>query len=213
VTSDRALRVGLTGGIASGKSVVLDRLETLGAVTVDSDVLARGVLEPGTEGLSAVIARFGSAVLAPDGSLDRPALASIVFADDDARADLEAIVHPLVRVEVRRRFADAPADSIVVNGVPLLVEAGLVAEYDRVVVVEAPIETRIARLADSRGLTRAQSLARIAKQASDAERRAVAWRVITNDGTLAALQNQVDDVWRALQVERDRAREVARRMT
>ncbi|MGH8889127.1 MAG: dephospho-CoA kinase [Acidothermaceae bacterium] len=203
MSGERALRVGLTGGIASGKSAVLDRFEALGAVVIDSDVLARECVAPGTDGLAAVIARFGTAVLRPDGALDRSALAAVVFADDDARAALEAIVHPLVRAHVRRRFAAAPADSIVVNGVPLLVEAGLVSDYDVILVVEAPIDVRIARLAEARRLTRAESLARIDAQATDDERRAVAWRVITNDGTLAALHAQVDDVWRTLQAKRE----------
>lgn len=204
MANERAFRVGLTGGIASGKSLALDRLEALGALAVDSDLVAREVVEPGADGLAAVAARFGAAVLRPDGSLDRSALAAVVFADDEARGDLEAIVHPLVRAEVRRRFAQAPAGAIVVNAVPLLVEADLAADYDVVVVVEAPLEQRLARLANSRGLTREQALARVVAQASDDERRSIAWRIVTNGGSIAELWQQVDDVWRDLRTERDR---------
>jgi dephospho-CoA kinase len=193
-----ALRVGLTGGIASGKSVALSRFAELGAVTIDSDVLARAAIAPGTQGFSDVVKRFGAGVVRADGSLDRTQLGSIVFADVAARADLEAIVHPWVRAEVRRQFAEAPDDAIVINAVPLLVEAGLAGDYDRVVVVEAPLDAQLHRLAESRGLDREQALARIAAQASAEQRHAVAWRVIVNDGTRDDLRRKVDEVWRAL---------------
>lgn len=199
-----ALRVGLTGGIASGKSAALDRFAELGAVTIDSDVLARAAIVPGTQAFSDVVSRFGADIIGPDGAIDRGRLASIVFSDATARADLEAIVHPRVRAQVRRLFAQAPDQSIVVNAVPLLVEAGLVGDYDRIVVVEAPLELQVQRLADSRGMTRIQALARIAAQASADERRAVAWRVVVNDGALDHLRHQIDDIWRALQGERSR---------
>lgn len=193
-----ALRVGLTGGIASGKSAALSRFAEVGAVTIDSDVLARAAIAPGTQGFSDVVKRFGAGVIRADGSLDRAQLGSIVFADATARADLEAIVHPWVREEVRRQFAEAAHDTVVVNAVPLLVEAGLAGDYDRVVVVEAPLDAQLNRLAESRGLNREQALARIAAQASAEQRRAVAWRVIVNDGTLDDLRRKVDEVWRAL---------------
>jgi dephospho-CoA kinase len=190
--------VGLTGGIGAGKSAALDRFRELGAVVIDSDDVARDVVEPGTDGHAAVVERFGSGIISSEGAVDRARLAAIVFADPDARADLEAIVHPRVRAEVRRRVSEAPADAIVVNAVPLLVEAGLESDFDRVVVVEAPIEMRVSRLAQSRGMPRDQALARIAAQADDGRRRAVAWRVIVNDGSVEHLRTQVDDVWRAL---------------
>jgi len=192
------LVVGLTGGIGSGKSAALERFRELGAVVIDSDDVAREVVAPGTEGFAAVAARFGPSVVRVDGTLDRPMIASIVFADDAARADLEAITHPLVRAEVRRRVSTAPSDSIVVNAVPLLAETGIAAEYDRVVVVEAPAEQRVLRLARSRGMSRDEALARMAAQVSDDERRAVAWRVIVNDGSLESLRDAVDGVWEAL---------------
>jgi dephospho-CoA kinase len=193
------LVVGLTGGIGSGKSAALERFRELGAVVIDSDDVAREVVAPGTDGLAAVLARFGPAVVRVDGTLDRPMLASIVFSDAAARADLEAITHPLVRAEVRRRVSAAPSDSIVVNAVPLLVETKIAGEYDRVVVVEAPVEQRVLRLARSRGMGREEALARMAAQASDDERRAVAWRVIVNDGSLEDLRSAVDNVWAELE--------------
>ncbi|HEX7106253.1 MAG TPA: dephospho-CoA kinase [Acidothermaceae bacterium] len=192
------LVIGLTGGIGAGKSAVLERFRELGAMVVDSDDVAREMVAPGTPGLAAVVARFGTSVLRGDGSIDRPALAAIVFSDDAARADLEAITHPLVRAEVRRRVSATPSDAIVVNAVPLLVETGIAGEYDRVVVVEAPVEQRVLRLARARGMTRGEALARMAAQASDDERRAVAWRVIVNDGSLDDLNTAVDQVWAAL---------------
>lgn len=192
------LVVGLTGGIGAGKSAALERFRELGAVVVDSDDVAREVVAPGTPGLAAVVARFGPSVLRDDGTLDRAALASLVFSDDVARTDLEAITHPLVRAEVRRRVSAASSDSIVVNAVPLLVETGVAGEYDRVVVLEAPVELRVRRLARSRGMSRDEALARVAAQASDDERRAVAWRVIVNDGSLEALRAAVDEVWAEL---------------
>lgn len=192
------LVVGLTGGIGSGKSAALDRFRELGAVVIDSDDAAREVVAPGTDGFAAVLARFGPSVVRVDGTLDRPMLATIVFSDDAARADLEAIVHPRVRAEVRRRVSAASSDSIVVNAVPLLVETGIAGEYDRIVVIEAPVELRVLRLARSRGMSRDDALARMAAQASDDERRAVAWRVIVNDGPLDALRDAVDEVWAEL---------------
>jgi dephospho-CoA kinase len=192
------LVVGLTGGIGAGKSAALERFRELGAVVIDSDDVAREVVAPGTEGFAAVVARFGPSVVRVDGTLDRPMIASFVFSDDAARADLESITHPLVRAEVRRRVSAAPSDSIVVNAVPLLVETGIAGEYDRVVVIEAPVEQRVLRLARSRGMSRDEALARMAAQASDDERRAVAWRVIVNDGSLESLRDAVDEVWAAV---------------
>lgn len=191
-------KVGLTGGIGSGKSEVARRLAACGAVVVDADAVARDVVAPGTPGLAAVVGEFGSDVLAADGSLDRERLAARVFADDAARSRLNAIVHPLVRAETEGRFAAAPADAVVVNDVPLLVETGLAPAYDVVVVVEAPLELRLARLRERRGLTRAAAEARIAAQATDAQRRVVADVVIRNDGTLESLDLAVATLWEDL---------------
>ena len=192
------LRVGLTGGIGAGKSAALDRFAELGAVVIDADALARQVVEPGTPGFDAVVRRFGPGVVGPDGALDRAALAEIVFADAAARADLEGIVHPRVRAEARRLAAQAASDAIVVTAVPLLVETAAAGEYDLVVVIEAPVEIRLRRLAESRGMSADDARARIAAQADDATRRASAWRVIVNAGSLDELRRKVDDVWREL---------------
>ncbi|HLV58605.1 MAG TPA: dephospho-CoA kinase [Natronosporangium sp.] len=190
------LRVGLTGGIGAGKSEVARRLAGHGAVVIDADRVAREVVAPGTDGLARVVAEFGPQVLAPDGSLDRAALASVVFGDDERRRRLEAIVHPRVRARTAELVAAAPPDAIVVNDVPLLVEAGLAATYHLVVVVEATEATRIARLVGSRGMTEEQARARIAAQASDEVRRAAADVLLTNDGPLADLYARVDRLWR-----------------
>ncbi len=188
------LRVGLTGGIGSGKSEVARRLAAYGALVVDADLLAREVVAPGTPGLAAVVAQFGAEVLTADGSLDRERLAARVFADEAARGRLNAIVHPLVRAETEKRFAAAPANAVVVNEVPLLVESGLLAAYDVVVAVEAPLELRLSRLA-RRGVSAPAAAARIAAQASDDERRARADVVIVNEGTVEELDRQVARLW------------------
>jgi len=190
--------VGLTGGIGAGKSVVAARLAELGAVVIDSDRLAREVVAPGTEGLAEVVAAFGPGVLGPDAALDRPALGRLVFADPAARARLEAIVHPRVRARAAQLAAGAPAGSVVVNDVPLLVEAGLADTFDVVVVVLASAQTRLHRLVDGRGMSEAEARARIAAQASDEQRRAVADVVLANDGTLAQLRTAVDRLWAGL---------------
>lgn len=200
------LRVGLTGGIGSGKSEVSRRLAALGAVVIDADVVAREVVSPGTPGLAAVVAEFGRDVLRPDGSLDRDRLGAIVFTDPAARARLNAIVHPLVGVATAQRFAEAPADAIVVHDVPLLVEVGLAAAYDAVIVVAASPDTQLARLVDIRGMTPEDARDRIAAQAPLADKIAVADYVIANDGHRDDLLDAVQTVWRALQ-----DRQVARR--
>jgi dephospho-CoA kinase len=191
------MRVGLTGGVGSGKSTVAELLAEHGAVVFDADAIAREVVEAGTEGFDAVIARFGTDIVGADGELDRGALAAIVFADEQARADLNAIVHPLVG----RRFAEAMAaaqpDAIVVYDVPLLVEGELAAGFDVVVVVEADADTRVARLG-GRGMSESDARARMGAQASDEQRRAVAHEVLTNDGTPDALRAQVDGLWQRL---------------
>jgi dephospho-CoA kinase len=188
------LRIGLTGGIGSGKSSVSRLLAAHGAVIVDADVIAREVVEPGTPGLAAVVEAFGPRVLAADGSLDRPGLAAVVFGDPEARRRLDAIVHPLVRARAAEVAAAAPSDAVVVHDVPLLVETGQAGGYDLVLVVEADPETRVARLVQ-RGLTAEDARARMAAQATDEQRRAVADVVLDNSGTPEELAAQVDRFW------------------
>lgn len=188
------LRIGLTGGIGSGKSTVATLLAARGAVVVDADRIAREVLEPGTPGLSAVVTEFGPGVLTADGALDRAALAAIVFSDDDARRRLDGLVHPLVRHRTAELVQAAPPDAVVVNDVPLLVETGQAGSYDLVLVVEADLETRVARLI-GRGLTEADARARILAQATDDQRRSVADVVLDNSGTPEELAAQVERFW------------------
>ena len=193
------LRIGLTGGIGSGKSTAAARFAELGAVLVDSDVLAREVVAVGSPGLARVVERFGPDVLAADGSLDRPRLGRLVFGDPAALADLNAIVHPLVAERSAALMAEAAGAGVaaVVHDVPLLVENGLAGNYDRVVVVEAPLELRLRRLA-GRGLDSETARARIAAQAGDEQRRAVADVVLDNSGSVEELRAQVDAAWARL---------------
>lgn len=189
------MRIGLTGGIGSGKSTAARRFAELGALVVDADAIAREVVEPGTPGLAAVVAEFGPGVLDDTGRLDRPALGEIVFADGAARGRLNAIVHPLVRARVVEIIAAAPVGTVVVQDVPLLVETGQAGSYDLVVVVEAPVDVRVRRLVTDRGMPAEQARARMASQASDADRRAVADVVLVNTGTPEDLRAEVDRVW------------------
>jgi dephospho-CoA kinase len=188
------LRIGLTGGIGSGKSTVSALLAARGAVVIDADRIAREVVEPGTPGLAAVVEAFGGQVLRPDGSLDRPALAGVVFADPAARTVLDGIVHPLVRSRSRELAAAAPQDAVVVHDVPLLVETGQTGSYDLVLVVRADPEVRVRRLV-RRGLSEQDARARIAAQATDEQRAAVADVVLDNDGTEEELAAQVERFW------------------
>lgn len=190
------LRVGLSGGIGSGKSTVAAALARRGAVVIDADAIAREVVEPGQPGLAAVVERFGENVLDGDGRLDRPALAAVVFEDAAARAGLNAIVHPLVAAESARRMAAAPADSVVVLDVPLLVEAAK-SGYDVVVIVEAPPDVRIERLV-GRGMSADDARKRMAAQASDEDRRKVADVVLDNSGSQEDLEAQIDSLWAQL---------------
>ncbi|MFA5883703.1 MAG: dephospho-CoA kinase [Acidimicrobiia bacterium] len=193
------LLVGLTGGIGSGKSTVARLLEGRGAVIVDADQVARDVVEPGQPAFEQLVDRFGPEVVGPDGRLDRPRLAEIAFATDEGTAALNAITHPAVGEEFLRRMTSAPADAIVVCDVPLLVESETAASrgYELVIVVEAPRDLRLDRL-EERGVPRADAEARMAKQATDERRRAVATHVVDNSGDRAHLEAQVDAVWREL---------------
>lgn len=190
------LMVGLTGGIGAGKSAVARLLAGHGAVVIDADKLAREVVAPGTDGLAEVVAAFGEGVLGPDGALDRPALGRLVFGDPASRDRLEKIIHPRVRARTVELAAAAPAGAVVVNDVPLLVEAGLAGGYQLVIVVQADREVRIRRLAGDRGMGREEAVSRIAAQATDEQRRAVADILVVNDGTLEDLAARVDEVWR-----------------
>ena len=190
------LRVGLTGGIGAGKSAVAAALAGHGAIVIDADQLAREVVEPESPGLARVVEEFGEDVLRPDGSLDRERLGAIVFAEPDRRERLNAIVHPLVRERSAALMAAAPLDSVVVQDIPLLVENGLAPQFALVIVVEAPKQVRLRRLIHDRGMTPDQARARLAAQATDEQRRAVADVVIVNDGTLADLAAKVDELWR-----------------
>jgi dephospho-CoA kinase len=190
----------LTGGIGSGKSTVADLLVRRGARLIDSDAIARDVVEPGQPALVQLVERFGPGILDRDGRLDRAQLAGVAFADDQARADLEAITHPAIGEEFTRRLKEAPPDAVVICDIPLLAEsaAAQARGYDLVIVVEAPADVRLARL-EERGVPRADAERRMAAQASDEERRRLATWVIDNRGDRAALERRVDEVWRDLE--------------
>jgi dephospho-CoA kinase len=189
------LRVGLTGGIGSGKSTVARRLAQLGAVVIDSDAIAREVVEPGTKGLAEIVAEFGGGVLTEKGALDRAALASLVFQDPTARERLNAIVHPRVRQRSEELIAEAPADAVVVQDIPLLVEGRMAPLFPLVVVVHADAEERVRRLVELRGRPESDARARIASQADDAARRAAADVWLDNAGDPADLDAAVDELW------------------
>lgn len=195
------LKVGLTGGIGAGKSEVSALLDSYGAVIVDADRIAREVVEPGTPGLRAVVEEFGEEFLTGDGTLDRPKLGSVVFADPDRLAALNAVVHPLVAARSAELEAAAGEDAVVVHDVPLLAENGLAPLYDRVVVVDASPGTQLDRLVRLRGMSEADARSRMAAQASREERLAIADLVIDNDGPLENLEPQVRAVWTALSRE------------
>lgn len=191
------VRVGLTGGVGSGKSTVAKLLAEHGAVIVDADAIAREVVEPGTPGLAAVVEAFGPDVLRPDGSLDRPKLAGIVFADEAKRLELNSIVHPLVGARTMELAGAAPPEAVVVYDIPLLVENNMAAGFEFVLVVEAGPDLRLARLAE-RGMPPDDARERMAAQANDEQRRAVADAVIENNGSLEGLKSAVDAVWERL---------------
>ncbi|MER6287228.1 dephospho-CoA kinase [Streptomyces sviceus] len=189
------LKVGLTGGIGAGKSEVSKLLVEHGAVLIDADRIAREVVAPGTPGLAAVVDAFGADVLAEDGSLDRPKLGSVVFADPERLAVLNSIVHPLVGARSRELEAGAAEDAVVVHDVPLLTENGLARLYDLVIVVDASPETQLDRLVGLRGMTEQDARARMAAQATREKRLEIADIVIDNDVPLDELRHRVRDVW------------------
>ncbi|MCQ1995574.1 dephospho-CoA kinase [Arthrobacter sp. zg-Y1171] len=205
------LKVGLTGGIAAGKSLVARTLVQRGAVLVDADALAREVVAPGTEGLAAVVEAFGPQVLAADGSLDRPALAAVVFGDEERRAVLNGIVHPLVRARAAQLAAEAPPDGILVQDIPLLVETGQAGNFDFVVVVEAPEDVRLQRMVQDRGMDPEAARARIAAQATPEQRAEAADVVLHNTGTPEELVAAVRDLWETRLVPLNEARSRAGR--
>src|SRR3954447_11394430 len=188
--------VGLTGGIGSGKSTVAGLLRAKGATVVDADEVARAVVEPGQPALAALVERFGSGILGADGRLDRPALAAIAFADDDGRKALGEITWPAIGEEVERQVREAPEGAVVICDVPLLVESKAAAArpYVAGVVVEAPLDLRLERL-ELRGVPRDDAQRRVAAQATDEERRAVATHVLDNGGDVESLARQVDEIW------------------
>ena len=188
------LRVGLTGGIASGKSTVANELARRGAVIIDADELAREVVQPGTPGLAAVARRFGDGVLA-GGQLDRAALAKIVFADSQARRDLEGIIHPAVRRRAAELEAAVPHRSVIVHVIPLLVETSQESDFDLCVVVDVDHQTQLERLMTRGPMSREEAESRIAAQATREQRLAAADIVVQNVGTINDLRKQLDDLW------------------
>lgn len=192
------MRVGLTGGVASGKSTVAGVLADLGAVVIDADALAREVVEKGTPGLDRVVAEFGEGLLTPEGDLDRPAMGRLVFGDADARRRLEAIVHPLVFERYAELEAAAPAGAVVVHDIPLLAESGRAGDFDAVVVVDVPREVQVERMLRDRGWTREDAESRIAAQATREQRLAVATHVVENIGSLEDLRARVSELYAEL---------------
>jgi len=195
MSEKRTVHVGLTGGIGAGKSTVARMLADRGALVLDADVAAREVVAPSTQGLAEVVRTFGEEVLAPDGSLDRAALADRVFCDRERRAALNAIIHPRVRAWMAERVAAAPVGSVVVQDIPLLVESGLTGLFDLVVVVDAADGVRVERLVRDRGMDRTDAEARIAAQAPREDRLAAADAVIGNDGAPEDLEPQIAELW------------------
>ena len=189
------LRIGLTGGIGAGKSALSATFAKCGAVIVDGDVIAREVVQPGTEGLAALVEAFGDDILLPDGSLDRPALAAKAFRDDEARQRLNGIVHPLVGKRRAEIIGAVPADSVVVEDIPLLVESGMAPLFPLVIVVHADVEVRVRRLVDQRGMPEEDARARIAAQATDEQRRAVADVWVDNSDSPEELVQRAHDLW------------------
>lgn len=193
--------IGLTGGIAAGKSTVAEHWQSLGAVHLDADAIARQVVQPGTPGLAAVEAEFGASVLNENGSLNRAALADIVFNDPEKRKRLEAITHPLVRAETQAQIAAQRADAMVVYNIPLLVESGSQMPFDRIVTVEAPLEEQVKRMVSHRQMSAEQALARIRNQATPAQRANAADFILSSNQDLGLLLKDAGKLW--LQFERE----------
>lgn len=194
----RILSVGLTGGIASGKSAVSQRMARHGAVIIDADQLARQAVAPGSEGLAEIVEHFGEGILTEEGRLDRAALGERVFGDETAREQLNSIVHPRVRAEAARQREFVADGSVVVEDIPLLIETGQQDRFDVVVVVQAPHEERVRRMVEDRGMSREEAESRVRAQASDKERAAAADVVLDNSGSPEELVRQVDDLWETL---------------
>lgn len=192
-------RIGLTGGIGSGKSTVAQMLADRGAVIIDADAISRELMEPGSDVLNETVRAFGSAILTADGRLDRAALASVIFENEAKRKELNSIVHPAVRSEAERQAATAQADpgfsGVLIEDIPLLVETGQAQRFDGVVVVETALAERLRRLVDQRGMNRADALARIQAQASDQERREIATWLVDNSHSLEETRRQVETVY------------------
>ncbi len=188
------MRVGLTGGVAAGKSTVSALLAELGAVVVDADLLAREVVAPGTDGLAEIVAAFGDQVLTADGGLDRPAMGAVVFADEEKRRNLEAIIHPRVRARANELEEAAGSGALVVHDIPLLVETGQAGRFDAVIVVDVPPELQVERMTRLRGMSLEEAESRVAAQATREQRLAVATHVIDNTGTLDDLRRRVAEV-------------------
>jgi dephospho-CoA kinase len=193
-----SVRVGLTGGVASGKSTVSAMLAELGTVVIDADLIAREVVARGTPGLAAVVAEFGPELLTPDGDLDRPAMGALVFADPDARKRLETIIHPLVHQRSAELEGAAAPDAVVVHDIPLLAEVGRAGSFDAVIVVDAPAELQVSRMVEDRGWSREEAESRIAAQATREQRLAIATYLVDNTGTLEGLREQVETVFTKL---------------
>jgi dephospho-CoA kinase len=191
----RRRRIGLTGGIASGKSMVSRMLAARGALVIDADQLARQVIASGTPGFTAVVDAFGSDVLDATGDIDRAKLGTAVFADSEKRRRLESIIHPLVRAEAARLEASAPADQIVIHDIPLLVETGQQGSFDAVIVVDTSPDIQLDRLVRNRGMRESEAWQRIASQASRDARRQAATELVENNGSLAELELAVEQMW------------------
>lgn len=192
------VRVGLTGGVASGKSTVSAILADLGAVVIDADLLAREVVAAGTDGLKQIIEEFGPQVLTDTGEMDRSKVAALVFDDEDARRRLEAIIHPRVRSRGKELEGEAADGTVVVHDIPLLAETGQAASFDAVIVVDVPVETQIERMVNLRGMSRDEAEARVRAQATREQRRAIATYVIDNTGTIEDLRDRVTEVFAEL---------------
>lgn len=192
------MRVGLTGGVASGKSTVAAILADLGALVIDADLLAREVVAPGTDGLAEVVATFGDNVLTEQGELDRPAMGALIFGDPRRRTELEAIIHPRVRARAAELEAEAAPGQVVVHDIPLLTETGQGADFDAVIVVDVPQALQLDRMVDVRGMSRQDAQARIDAQASRQQRLAIAAHVIDNTGSLEDLRRRVEQVYAEL---------------